>query len=319
MSVSQDIKTHTEIGSWKGVIQATATHCCVCRRRLTDAESVEHGIGPVCSSRYYSPKHSPDGLQVASAMGELVGTKLPANIVEAVMDRRDKARSACNILVYWASAHFDDRAIVFDCTRVIREFGYKELADKLEDDRTSVSLRTGKVLDEDTEDRIIVMMKKRDGQVLEQLRSWAKGRQEKRKGTQTRISCPVSQKAKVEIILGYRYGKELACVEAGFYTVEHTGVHTIPARSWTQVRALDPRRVPVNSMVKPVAQGKVRVDPNSNGTFAFYSPYNGDWLDKMKRKIRYKDRQWAGGCWVFRDTRLQVVKDLAQEFYGVAL
>lgn len=37
-------------------IALVRTHCCICRQPLTDAQSVEHGMGPTCRKRFRLPK-----------------------------------------------------------------------------------------------------------------------------------------------------------------------------------------------------------------------------------------------------------------------
>jgi len=124
--------------------QVTASHCCVCRAHLTDAESVERGIGPVCSRRYYDPVHVPTEAQVMDTLGLLAVSNLPDHLIDAfltlVNNDHTNARKASNLLVYWASAHYADRDEVFKCCALIRSLGYTELADKLEVDRTEAMI-----------------------------------------------------------------------------------------------------------------------------------------------------------------------------------
>ena len=106
------------------ITNITATNCCVCRAHLTDAESVEHGIGPICSKKYYNPLHIPTTKMVQEALGLLQASDLPDNIVDAflkvVNNKRRNARKGSNILVYWASCNYQDRAEVFKCSKIIR-------------------------------------------------------------------------------------------------------------------------------------------------------------------------------------------------------
>ena len=122
------------------VVKVVATNCCVCHAQLTDAESVEHGIGPVCSKKYYNPVHVPTEEMVKNALGLLAISGLAEVLLDAflkvVSNDHTNARAGCNLLVYWASAHYKDRDEVFKCSAIIRALGYIELADKLEIDRT---------------------------------------------------------------------------------------------------------------------------------------------------------------------------------------
>lgn len=52
------------------------THCACCKKALTDAVSVNRGIGPICSAKYYDPP--PQAAEDFAATGrELLASKLP--------------------------------------------------------------------------------------------------------------------------------------------------------------------------------------------------------------------------------------------------
>lgn len=119
-----------------------ATHCCICSRPLTDAESVEHGIGPVCSRNYLGRKINSSPSQIATALSLL--EKAPANILAAAIERSrrpDGGRSIANLLIYWFSAKFGtDPKMVLSLTPAIRALGYEECADKLEKNLSVIKL-----------------------------------------------------------------------------------------------------------------------------------------------------------------------------------
>jgi len=301
------MQKYTELTDYTKIVHVTASHCCVCRRTLTDAESVEHGIGPICSKRFYNPLFIPSTRQVATAMGSLAISDLPENVIDAIIAKKANARKACNILVYWASAHYDDRDMIFKCSAVIRDFGYTELADKLEEDRTKVSLR---IIDQN----IIVSMSIRKWDAEKDFRLIPGAQQLSKAGHKYRWSFPIDQKANVETVIGYYYGKQLAFMEDGFFNNQGSTVYMVPARTWQDLVALQ------KDQNSPVLKVVHIVDPDPlSKTFEFLSPYNGDWLSAMKETIPYSSRKWNRNnkSWVFKRKYIDEVRDLAKTHYGV--
>lgn len=284
-----------------------ATHCCVCRSPLTDAESIEHGIGPVCSRRYYSPRHTPTQEQVQTTMGLLSASALPNGIVDdflSVVDNTNvNARAGCNLLVKWASANYDQQKIVFECSGIIRALGYTELADKLENDRTKVTIHVnGGTVEAFTPDKYTMNkdilgipgafpIRNPDGTVmtLGKKIGWSFGKE---------------HLAQFEAILGVHLSGELMCGTGG--------IRVIPKRRWSDILAF---REP-----KADAQtgGTVQVN-NVGAKLEVYSPYNFNFILELKRAIPIRDRVWTGRCWsvslAFRD----VVKQLITTHYGEAV
>lgn len=132
--------TQNDPSVMRTIRRIVATHCCACNLPLTDAESVEHGIGPVCSKRYYNPQHIPTADQISKALGFMAVSNFPDTLIDeclAAADRND-ARQVSNKLVYYASANYDNREEVLKCSNIIRILGYEDLSNKLEQDRTSV-------------------------------------------------------------------------------------------------------------------------------------------------------------------------------------
>jgi hypothetical protein len=322
---AQPITTHTQLGSHRDVLQIVASHCCVCRRALTDAHSVQSGIGPICSRKYYSDAHIPTTEQLEEATGSLAASELPDNVIDAVLEHIDRsdARSACNILVYYCSAHYDDRDTVFRVSAIVRDFGYEELADKLEEDRAKVSIRIG---DDNGKPILVVGLSTDKWQISRDLTRYAGGRRDGKVGRKYRFVFPLDAdtKRRLQIILGYHLKGELALVEQGYFNAKITGIIKIPVRSW---HALQSVRQPKKPSTPPApaarpATGAVRiVDHGGNSKVEFWSPYSQAWLDDMHSRIAYGrgDKRWDGSKWVFNRKALPILKELALKHYGVTL
>lgn len=319
------IKSHTQLGSWRDVVRIVATHCCICRRELTDAVSVEHGIGPVCSTKYYSQAHVPTEQQILEATGSLHAADLPEEaVIDAVLAEfdRNNARQACNILIYYASAHYEDRDRIFKIAAIVRDLGYVELADKLESDRTKVSIRTG---DDNGTKLIVVGVSQDTWKARSDFLRVPGARQLPKEGGKYRYAFPLSDKVRllVECILGFHYGALLATVETGFMGKARTGITHIPRRTWADLEAFRKPQTPGATAVATTTAGKggaVRiVDPGGQSRIEFWSPFNQTWLDDMKHRVNNRRRSWTGHCWQFDRDLMPLVKQLALTHYGVQL
>ena len=286
--------------------QITASHCCVCRARLTDAESVEHGIGPTCSRRYYSPLHVPTDDNVRDALGHLAAAGLPDDIVDAFLAVVDNnhvnARTGCNLLIKWASAHYNERDLVLGCAKIIRALGYVELADKLENDRTAATIYIladkveAYIPDKYTLERDMKGIPKAD-------------RMTESDGTPTKLGhkvgwvFPLAQLPHFEAVLGVHCGGELACGTKGV---------TIIARK----RKADVMAFRFKLKSAPTVGGVVQLVPTPTGRVEVYSPYNQAFIDALKASIPKGDRLWTGRCWTVSSIFREVLRNLVFAHYG---
>lgn len=140
-----------------------ASHCCVCASPLTDATSVEFGIGPVCRKKYqYEDAYdiTPDQVMELAVWSR---TELP----EALMVEVNKAAAAnnsrrcANLLVYYASA--EDGIEAVKSAHALRILGYVALADRVQDRLSAVSLKNvgGEILVRTAYDPIFIAALKR--------------------------------------------------------------------------------------------------------------------------------------------------------------
>lgn len=285
------------------VARITATHCCVCKSPLTDAESLDLGLGPVCSKRYYNPRHVPTEDQVKVSLGRLSASGLPEDIIDgflAVVDNHHtNARAACNLLIKWASANYDNRDMIFKCSAIIRALGYDELANKLEDDRTTATIRT-------LTDHVEAFIP--DKYNLERSVTAIPGavKLDTKLGRKIGWSIPLNQVNHFEAVLGFHCGGELACGDA-------RGIRTIARRRWTDVLAFrNPAAPPA-----PV-QCPVQIVPLGN-RLEVYSPYNSDFITALKANVPCRDRRWTGRCWEVSPLFRNVVVTLVSTHYGVSV
>ena len=208
-----------------------ATHCCVCWRPLVDAKSVEMGIGPVCRKKYGHPDILTTDEMRMRALGALAVSGLDSHVIDEVLARGNDARQVCNWLVYWASANYTDKKIVLGCTPIIRLLGYTSLADKLEQDRSTVRL----VVKADEievyfpwEDTTIQGLKMLNGVTLRDPKT-------------NRFKCwavPPETRDSLAILLGVAFGNEYChVVKDG-----EPETYTIDAASWAAFTATLPKK-----------------------------------------------------------------------------
>jgi hypothetical protein len=110
-----------------------AVRCCVCGLELTDAVSIEKGIGPVCRKKYRYEDAYPVSREIALAVSVyLTDSAVPEGAALTVIDaaHRDDSRKAANVLVLVASTEGKDAAVT--ATHALRLLGYSDLADKVQ-------------------------------------------------------------------------------------------------------------------------------------------------------------------------------------------
>lgn len=307
----------TPNGVWgaRSALAIVASHCCICRRPLRDATSVENGIGPVCGAKYYSDAHVPTDTQILEATGALAASNLPDGVVDSILESMDagNVRKASNMLVFYASAHYDERDVVLDVAAIIRDFGYAVLADKLEEDRTVLSIRLE--LDEvqfglsKMNSTLRVEFKKIPGLKSNLSKS----------GGKHRMTCPAESLRFLEAVLGFHFGGQLAAVHPGVFGADCYRIQPVPRKRYGEMMSFM-RPAPGPAAPASNKGGAVRIRPITGGRFEFWGPYSASWLDDMKRKVpNWRDRKWTGSCWVFEGTVKAAVKDLAARHYGVML
>jgi hypothetical protein len=104
------------------------TQCACCARDLTDAQSIERGIGPECFGRYYDK---------CSANADFVGSVKLAEgagligLLGEFLNRQD-ARSACNVVVRAISAQWDHPKRLARI-ELVHALGFTALANRLEE------------------------------------------------------------------------------------------------------------------------------------------------------------------------------------------
>ena len=327
---------------WNQVAQIVATHCCVCRAELTDPVSIQSAIGPVCSRKFYRDELIPTAEQVDAAVGLLaaadVDEKLPAHIIDACLGfvKEDKAngRKISSLLLYFASAHYAEREIVFRCAGVIRALGYTELADKLEIDRVRAIVRE---TDEAYEcylphkhdfmkglrvipglEPLMITEEIEDNRPIKDPNDVPATQQVQGKvGSKFGWKIPKVHLPHLECLLGVHFEGELISYGNGrIKTIPYRPRHAL--RAFTNPAALiGSRQVPP----VPVASADVKMVPDGKGNVRLTSPKNYQFVAEMKAQIPYRDRrfEWNGTYWEINARHVAVLTALVQKFYNVTL
>lgn len=311
------------------IAQVTATRCCVCGLRLRDAESIEHGIGPVCSKRYYNPLHTPTEEQIRRALGHLAVSNLPDHLVDACLAFSDKgdARRLSNLLIYYASARYDEREEVLKCSAIIRALGYVELANKLEQDRTTALIQdTGEHLEVYLPSQWSVQAEVRKipgatelwcevpdeyanapligdapaTPVMKQARAW--------RGKKEGWKIPKSGLPHLECILGVFFHGDLV-------SYGNSNLQKIPRRR--RVELLQYTQAPV---VSTAAKESCSVAVRSDGKLEVHTEYKAGFIADLKR-LPYRDRRWdpKKRCWEVAVRHQAEVYRLIRQHYNVTL
>jgi len=296
------------IREWQKVHQLTATDCCCCGASLTDAVSVNRGIGPVCSSKHYEIDFPITKYMVENALGTLQASSLDKLVKRAAKALKTKPRDLCNVLIWWSSAHLDETATVLDCAEIVTCLGFDDLGDRLRERNTNV------IVTKDGDDHFIIRCRSK----MSVRRNMAAVKGASAVGRLGRFKygwrVANTDKALVWTILGEDFGNEFATVPD---TATASKVVKIDLMSWWQVRdalraantPAAPANTPLPNIVRPGQAGWLEVHtPNRN--FAFIS--------ELKAKVNYKDRTWNRDkvCWTVRARFETNLRALVKTHFG---
>ena len=132
-----EVKPYTKGGMrYQLVFEGICTHCAHCGQPLTDSESVERGLGPVCSKKGYLEEVEPkDDAEAMLALAEY-----PELVNYLITKYKPKGnRGLVNGLTRTAS--LNRRSPVHAaCTDAIEALGYKRLASALRESISAVEL-----------------------------------------------------------------------------------------------------------------------------------------------------------------------------------
>lgn len=122
---------------YKLVFQGVCSHCAHCKMQLTDAVSIERGLGPVCSRRgYFEDPTDPDEMQAMIDLAEF------PQLVEYLVAKYKPqgVRSLMNGLVKVCS--LNRRSPVHPaCCDAIESLGYKTLASTLRESLACIEIK----------------------------------------------------------------------------------------------------------------------------------------------------------------------------------
>lgn len=306
----------------------TASKCCICGKKLTDAESVERGIGPVCSRKFYEIQHEITLAMIAESKWKMLehDRDVPPAIFEE-FDKKveSKPREAVNLLVKYFSSivgTHDGRMKIVNLSSVVQALGFTELALKLQEDRTSVFVtnpdRRGDVT--------LYMPKKMVSRTLRRLlmslpqATSVKAVSTGPKRTRNREAFTfkgvhICIAMRITALLWDKWGVQHLSFESGAVLLDgdRRTVKEIE-KEIHKVRVefgLEEAKPKVVSPVLIVAQPK---------SFQIFSPYNAGFKDDLKEAFARKERFWNGvsKCWeVWRTPHnMTRLRNLVQQHYG---
>lgn len=285
------------------------TNCFICSRALTDAVSVDSGIGPICSRKFYAIDIVPTEAQVMLAVGVvanlLVKGILDDETVDALLATKDKPREFCNLLLKFLSTQYKNDDLILAVVPAFRAMGFEALADKVE------KARNNRVLVIDGEQYFLaVKFENNYSRAAHALSAYGK-QAGGPKGFGNRTGFWIAADK-------LKYVRPILChFEPGSYLfVEDEKVvdrDTLEPLSWgemkAEIKALDP------AVAVPVC----RIERIGDGKLAVWTPYNQGFVDALK-KLPYKARSWnpAKKCWQVDTAYTDRVVDLITANYGEA-
>lgn len=295
------------IQEWGQIYSLTATSCAICGLPLRDAVSVARGIGPDCSRQHYELDFVITDLMVKSALGVLFASGLEAPVKLAAKGLKDRPRELCNVLLWWCSAHLDNRDTVLDCAAIVTALGFVSLGDRLRERNTDVVI----TLDPSGD---YVLRCKSKYSVRRNMQRVKEASSVPRQGRFTYgWRFPANRKHLVWTILGDAFGDQWATVPDG---AGRSKVVRIPvAFYWEISKAFDAAYPPVVQPALPLSNlGIVR---KAGDNLEVHTPkWDPDFLVALK-ELPYKDRRWNSGnkCWEVDPKHETRVRELVLRYF----
>jgi len=286
------------------ITHIVATHCCICRAALLDAKSVELGVGPTCRKRYGEAQIPTTPEMLENALGYMAISPLPPDTIQAVLAHKWDGRQVCNLLVKFCSAHYHDKKIVLAVTPIIRSLGYLHLAEKLEEDRTALKIKTvGAEIEcyAPYSHELTRSFRGIPGAHMSQT-------------TRGRFKCwcfPEIQKALLLALLGVFHGGKDATGD--------NGVFILQATTWADVQAIRQAQETLPAVQRPCVPPTVRIEDASNGRIEVFTPYDATFVHGIGyHGLRFN---WNSlkRCWHGPASKRMDVVALLNRCYGVDL
>lgn len=155
MTTSNVAKNHLTLHSLKGVkpsaffpvrTDMTASHCAICGKSLTKADSIMHMIGPDCRKKYVTNgfyqipvSDQPSALQ--SFWGYLAPANLDKDLNDYLLANEKDFSMLADILIAYCSIvtkQDDGHSKIVIVASALRAIGYDTVADRLEEDRCKI-------------------------------------------------------------------------------------------------------------------------------------------------------------------------------------
>ena len=132
----------TKLAHGRLVLEGVCTHCAHCGQGLTDAVSVERGIGPVCSKKgYFEEPKDADEMQAMISLAEF------PEVCQFLVDhyRPKGVRGLCNGLVKLASLNRGNHTLHVACCDAVEALGYLRLSNLLRESISIIQLKDSEV------------------------------------------------------------------------------------------------------------------------------------------------------------------------------
>lgn len=296
------------------IANLVATNCLACGTPLTDAESVERGIGPVCSGKYYEVQHEVTETMVEAAVGHLAMANMrgliPDDVFKAVADMTGDPRNFVNVITRYFAAT-QTKEILAAITPAYEAMGYKALADKLNKANLDVH-----IVEHGDANFVAFPYSRKAAGDFRAVKGARKGKGPKGSGygRNTVWYYPESEEAHVLAILGHHFGGQPAfVVKEG----EDSDRVTLDKVSWPELRNFRAPKAKAAPARRAVGQITIK-----KGFIEIKTPYNSGFVKDLKSEVSkassWRDRRWnpKKRVWEVDAQHTDLVKDLVLRHYG---
>ena len=263
---------------------------------------MNRGMGPICSKKYYTLDYVPTNDEWMMARGMVAMGNMDTDFKEIFLNAPDP-RTASNLLVKWASKHYDQRKVVMDCAEVVRALGFPVLAKKLEADRVTVTAyKDGAFY------HIAIPYMSKCQTDLAYIDGAEEGDKDGRRYT---WKVPTADKVHLMAILGYHFGGKLLYEAEDSDPGSARTIHVIPKAAFHQIQAC--------RSGDTQGAGNCRMVPDGDWMSVF-TDYDVNFVADIKG-LPWKDRKWdrTVKCWRVKTKHKADVLRMIKAHYGVDL
>jgi hypothetical protein len=226
-------------------------------------------------------------------------------------DWKSGTRKTANIIIYWASIHYQNKEIVFYCSKLLKVLGLDMLASKLEHDRISVYIKKEEGhIELGVEPRLLKHYHHSELKAKGGFYSYALTKVSK-KDVYVFKDANDPKIKELENYIGHHFHKNMALIGQGFFSESTDVIKPIPQRTLVVTTSF-PSKNQTNINQKGVGLCHNTTNPS---WLEVSTPYNFNFIQDLKL-LPKEDRKWDSNVWVVNAKHKTTVLGLLSQYFN---